>query len=626
LWNLDTNENTWSGELWELYGPDPQIGPATFDLWASSIIPEDRERTIKAAKEFSRRHEEVNIEYRVRHQDGSVHWLMSRGNPVADDDGRVTHYIGTIIEITNSKIIEQKLLDNRDRLDFVLEKSGMGWWELDLDDMSVIRSPGHDLIYGYTAMLPEWTFDTFLSHILHEDRDMVLRQFKANLEEQREGNIEFRIRRADGEIRWLWASAVFRPDQKGELTRFSGIIQDITNRKLREEELERMQAELQHTQKMSVIGQLAGGIVHDFNNMLAVILGNAELLQAQVQEGHPFAESLRDIMNAAQRSADLTRQLLTFACKQRADPELIDVNKSLLALKPMLDQLSGTRVTVEFRPGDVDARVLMDPVQFDQVISNLCVNAVDAIAAEGSITLATFVEHVTGADIARGHTCALPGTYVRVSLADDGEGIDSEDIPHIFEPFYTTKPVGKGTGLGLSIVYGIVRQAGGDINCSSSKHDGTVFTIYLPVSDLDCQLKETSARQRPAGYGEGTVLLVEDQGEILALLKTILEKEGYKVLTATDGNEALETVRIYRQRIDLLLTDVMLPKMNGAELYRRIVQERPVMKVLFMSGYSGTAAGAAAPDLNGNSFLQKPFSVKQFISSVYAVMHPSEKP
>jgi len=617
-WNLDTGENIWSDEIWELYGLEFRSEEPSFELWLSTIIPEDRQRVIQTVSDASERREELNVEYRVRGLDGALHWLMSRGKPFRDEHGRVTHYIGTIIDVTQRREIEEELSSSRQKLDYALEKSGIAWWELDLKNKTVKRSAGHDRIYGYSSMLPEWTFETFLSHIYEEDRAAVMESFQHTMERREEGNIEFRILGADGELRWLCAEAMFRKDGKSGGDLFSGIIQDITERKLKEELREQMQSELQQAQKMGIIGQLAGGIAHDFNNMLTVILGNTELLRSQIDDTHPFADSLRDIYNSASRSAELTRQLLTFARKQQVEPVVLDVTKTLAAMKPMLSRLVGSEISLNIDVAADNACILIDPSQFDQIISNLCINARDALDGKGTIDITTVVEHVGKHGSSKENDCTVPGNYLVISFADNGIGIGREELPHIFEPFYTTKSVGKGTGLGLSIVYGIVKQAQGCISCRSEPGNGTVFRIYLPLASEagNDAGRHGAVAESLAGY-RATILLVEDQQDILGLLKGILSKAGYTVLAASDGEEAMAMVDNFSGKIDLLVTDIVMPKMNGTELYHQLRRTRPSLKVLFMSGY---ASGTIDVFEAGATFIQKPFAIKKLLSTMIKLL------
>ncbi|MBM9537905.1 hybrid sensor histidine kinase/response regulator [Desulfobulbus alkaliphilus] len=399
-----------------------------------------------------------------------------------------------------------------------------------------------------------------------------------------------------------------------------GIGIDITERKQAEAEREKLLEQFRQAQKMESIGLLAGGIAHDFNNMLGVILGYSEMALEQVPDGHPIYKAVHKIQEAAQRSADLTRQLLAFARKQPIAPRVIDLNETVAGMHSMLHRLIGEDIALIWLPVGNLCPVKIDPAQIDQILANLCVNARDAIEGPGKVTIETGMASFDEAWCAV-HTGAAPGEYVLLMVRDSGRGMDQETISHLFEPFFTTKEQGQGTGLGLASVYGAVTQNNGFITVDSEPGQGTIFTIYLP------RYTETRAEPLPqqvpvevAARGHETILLVEDEPATLDMTSIMLERQGYTVLAAGSPKEAIRLAGEYSGRIDLLVTDVVMPGMNGRALTENLLTRRPDIKCLFMSGYTADIIahhGVLDQDIR---FIQKPFSLKELGTKLREVM------
>lgn len=381
-------------------------------------------------------------------------------------------------------------------------------------------------------------------------------------------------------------------------------------------ELQTKVIELQQAQKMESMGQLAGGVAHDFNNMLGVILGHAEMAMDQMNPNEPLYNDLKEIRRAAERSADITRQLLAFARRQAVVPKVLDLNDTVQGILKMLQRLIGEDINLVWLPGDDLWQVKIDPSQIDQILANLCINARDAIAGVGEITVET--ENTRFDSPSRENLSGiLSGDYIRISMRDSGCGMDTETRNRIFEPFFTTKEIGKGTGLGLSTVYGIVKQNNGFINTSSEPGQGTTFTIYLPrcASKVEQPQPEEIPDHGVTG-GHETILLVEDEATILKMTTTMLHRLGYAVLPALTPHEALRLAGEFTEVIHLLVTDVIMPEMNGRELAKQLLTTKPDMKCLFMSGYSAKViASHGVPD-EAVAFIQKPFSYKDLAFKV----------
>jgi len=405
---------------------------------------------------------------------------------------------------------------------------------------------------------------------------------------------------------------------KGKMVR-TVEFRDITEQKRAEAEREKLQAQLIQAQKMESVGRLAGGVAHDFNNMLSVILGHAEIALEKKNPDDPLHEDLMEIIAAAQRSANLTRQLLTFARKQTIAPKIIDLNETVDGMLKMLRRLIGEDIDLLWNPGRNLGSVKVDPSQIDQLLANLCVNARDAIKDIGKITIETGSVAFDEAYCAD-HPGFSPGEYVLLAVSDNGCGMDPETIGHLFEPFFTTKELGKGTGLGLASVYGMVKQNHGFINVYSEPGQGTIFNIFLPRHAAKAALVPEKDQDPPVEGGFETILLVEDEPAILKMTAKMLEKLGYTVIRTETPGEAIRLAHEYNGRIDMLMTDVVMPEMNGRDLAGNLLSIYPGIKRLFMSGYTANVIAHHGVLDKGVHFIQKPFSRKDLAAKVREAM------
>ncbi len=427
------------------------------------------------------------------------------------------------------------------------------------------------------------------------------------------------LQQADGTRLWIDTSKAPLRGESGQALGVLGVYEDITERKRGEEEREQLRDQLLQAQKMESVGRLAGGVAHDFNNMLQAILGNVELALEENGPNSPAHESLKEIQKCAQHSADLTRQLLAFARKQVVTPKILDLNETIESMLKMLKRLIGEDIGLLWKPADRLESVLMDPAQIDQTLANLCVNARDAIGHHnGKVTIETGMADFDEEYCAL-HSGFSAGRYVRLSVSDDGCGMDEQTRANIFEPFFTTKNVGEGTGLGLATVYGVVKQNGGFINVYSEPGQGTTFHIYLPsLADVPVRVGERKDVKAPRG--SETVLLVEDEPAILRMTVMMLERQGYTVLAASTPGEAMRLAEKSPNQVNLLITDVVMPEMNGRDLARSLMALYPNLKSLFMSGYTADVIahhGMLDPDIH---FIQKPFSVKGLAAKLREVL------
>lgn len=418
------------------------------------------------------------------------------------------------------------------------------------------------------------------------DRGRVTREWADSLRQGSDFIQQFRIRTAGGETRLVELRCWRALAHDGGFDGYIGTLENITERK-------RCEAEALQARRMESVGRLAGGLVHDFANLLTLISGYSEILLGRMRQSDPLRGQIEEIRSAANRGAGLTSQLLAFSRRQGIEPSILDLNESVAELEKMLCRMIGEHIELKTVLCSGLGKVKANAGQIEQVIMNLVLNARDAMARGGTITIRTAnVDH--------------PKPRVMLSITDTGHGIDSQTMAHIFEPFFTTKEHGKGTGLGLSTVDAIVKQCGGEIRVTSEPCKGATFTIFFPLAGSEAEERRPDLARGLPSVGTETILLVEDESGVRKLLHYVLVKKGYKVLEASDGNEALKLYREHGGKIDLLLTDVVMPRMSGRELAERLLMLQPDLKILYMSGYTTDVlirSGALRP---GITFLQKP--------------------
>jgi two-component system cell cycle sensor histidine kinase/response regulator CckA len=448
------------------------------------------------------------------------------------------------------------------------------------------------------------------SMIHPEDRRRVREAYAACVQGRGENQIAYRVVAGDGRTLHVSDVVHVERDEMGAAQRLLGVTVDTTGRRTLEEQL-------RQSQKMDALGRLAGGVAHDFNNLLTAILGYSTLMTRELTDGHPSRERAEGIVTAATRASSLTKQLLTLSRSQVIEVQVVDLNKIVSDMEKMLRRLIGEDIEISTSYDQSLARVKADIGQMEQILLNLAVNARDAMPAGGKLTIETTNVHLDE-EYARRHVDVTPGPYVLLAVSDTGSGMDVNTQSHIFEPFFTTKEVGKGTGLGLATVYGIVKQGGGLISVYSEVGRGSTFRIYLPpVGDPAPRAKPPRGPSELA-RGSERILLVEDEAIVRDLTSKVLTSCGYTVIEAAEPNEALALIE--DTVIDLLLTDIVMPRMSGPELAALLASRRPETKVLFMSGYAGShvAHGGGVP--SGSPFLSKPFTPDALAQKVREVL------
>lgn len=624
-WALDLRDGKVQHTLQHdrIFGYDRHVADWNYELFRNHIVADDRAHVDRLFNEMLDGRNGWEVEFRICRTDGEVRWIWDVGGVIRDTSGKAVRLLGVIQDITERKIAELERRDFQAKMDYALENSHVSFWTLDLEQKTVQRTTAHDRIFGYESNLPQWTVEKFFSHIHPDDMDMMTRAYDGALADRKDFRLECRIIRTDGSTAWISLVGTFTFDNRSDDRRHvMGIIQDITERKEAELAREHLQEQLQQFQKMDMVGQLAGGIAHDFNNVLTAILGNAEVVLRKIDRHHPFYENLDSICHAVHRSSEMVRQLLAFARKQVWSPQEIELDVELCNLGGMLSKLIRENIELRWELNSDHAMVRIDPSHLVQIITNLCVNSRDAITGEGVITIRTDVVSPDEFDGAIATSYPNARKLVRIVVSDTGCGIDPQVLPHIFEPFYTTKDVGKGTGLGLSVVYGIVKQNGGFIDCLSEPDKGTAFRLLFPMLVTSTEKAEIIGNEAAPSRYRDIVLLVENEPDILKIMCSILEEQGIRVLAAENAEEAFDLLHQHADGITLVISDVLLPGINGLQMSRLLQQEKPDLKFVFMSAYSSESIDQAGMLKAGVNFLSKPFTLSEFLGVVMPLLSP----
>lgn len=525
----------------------------------------------------------------------------------------VSHALDTMEQERLRQRAEEEVRTSRQRLELVLDASDEGYWDWNLLTGEAIQSPRYETMLGYEPGELATGYQGWRKLLHEEDLAYTEEAFRAFLASGTDTfTREYRMRCKSGSYIWVLSRGkIVTRDDGGKAVRMVGTNTDITERRT-------LQEQFLQAQKMESVGRLAGGVAHDFNNLLTVINGYSALLLARSGAQSQHAKQLEEILRAGERAADLTQQLLALSRKQKIDPQLVKINSAVTDSRKMLSRLIGEDIAFEtalLAPRD---EVMTDPGQIHQVLMNLVVNARDAMPNGGRLTVSTETVEVRPEDHP-GNEDAATGPYLLLRVADTGTGMDRETQRHIFDPFFTTKEAGKGTGLGLSTVYGIVRQNGGFIKVSSELGSGTRFDVYLPLAGADALAPSGTATSVSTG-GSETILLVEDQTNVRRLVADLLKSYGYSVIEAANADEALAIAETLAEPIHLLLTDVIMPGVNGKVLAERLKLLRPAAKVLYMSGFTDEKVGLTSVLAPSVTYLRKPFTPEMLAERVRQVL------
>jgi PAS domain S-box-containing protein len=552
-----------------------------------------------------------DMEFEISGLKGRKVWMSTTAVPFRDETGAIVAALCITRNITELKRSEEALRTSEDRFTGIAESLADWIWEVDAAGRFTFSSESSARILGYTA-------DEICGKTVYELIDPldVDRIKELLIEHAREKtpikNLEhWNITRSGTRV-CLLSNGVPILDQHGELIGYRGVDSDVTEQRM----LERQATQ---QQKLESIGLLAGGIAHDFNNLLVPIFGYAEMINLLHAADEKTTSYSSTILKAAEKARDLVKRLLSFSKKQSLKVETQDLNEVITSFMMILQRTIRESIDIKLQLSPEPCMVLADRAQIEQVLLNLAVNAQDAIDRTGSITIET--GHLTfDHEYCLLHPGTVPGRYVMIAFTDTGSGIEEATLPYIFDPFFTTKPTGHGTGLGLSTIFGVVKQHEGSIDVDSKKGVGTTFTLFFPERNGEEEQQQQHAIPEGLDKRIGTILVVEDNPMVLNMVKEILENAGHRVITADEPSKALEIVKSIKETINLLVSDVVMPQMNGPELYDRITELQPELKVLFMSGYAGVVSAHKGHLREESNFISKPFSMEAFLRKVSDAM------
>jgi len=548
-----------------------------------------------------------------RRKDGSTFPVEVRLGCYEQNGERL--FLGLVRDTSERERSEELVREASRRLELATSSGGLGVWDLDVAANTLVWNSRMFELYGISPDDFDGSRGTWSASLHPADRERVLAAGEAALNGSGEFDIEFRAVSPEGKVKTIKANAIVVRDEQGRALRMIGLNRDITSQRS-------LEAQLLQAQKMEAVGRLAGGVAHDFNNSLTVILGYAELSKLVQINGETFHEYLDQIIRAAEQSRDITKQLLAFSRNEIISPRQVDLNQLIRQAEKSLARLIGEDVCLRLTAPDGIWPVLIDPAQMNQIIMNLAVNARDAMPLGGTLGIETRNLRIDET-YCLANPEASPGEYVQMSFSDTGVGMDREVLGHVFEPFYTTKGIGKGTGLGLATVYGIVSQNEGFLKVYSEPGKGSVFALFFPRMVRESAAPAEAGRSVAAG--EGAVLLVEDEVNVRQMARLMLESAGYSVLAASSPSEALELSRRPELPIDVLLTDVIMPEMNGVQLSAAVRELRPGIGIVYMSGYPSDMIARHGLLQRGVIFIQKPFDSNGLHEKVQEAIRSSRK-
>lgn len=565
------------------------------------------------------------LQKRYFRKGGEIVWISLTVSLVRKPDGEPGYFISVVEDISERVRAAAELEQQRQLLEEAQALSHIGSVDADLTSGQVHWSAEARRIFGIGADEPDPDIEAGLARLHSADLERV----RAQVERARAGRdipeIDFRVRRPDGEVRSVLGRGALRAGDDGHLSVVCSL-QDVTEQRRAADERARLEAQLLAAQKLEAVGRLAGGIAHDFNNIVSAVLGYSDLAMAGLRSEDPLRRDIEQVHKAGERAAALTRQLLAFSRRQVLDPRVLDPNQVAADLERMLGRLIGEDVTLRLELDPKVGYVRVDRGQLEQVLMNLAVNARDAMPSGGELLISTAAVDSGGTSLAADPELTS-GPWARLSVRDSGEGMSPEVLARLFEPFFTTKETGGGTGLGLSTVYGIVRQSGGHVRVESQPGQGSRFDVYLPrLGEADRVASVRPPAPGPAA-GSETILLVEDEEAVRGLAARMLQRSGFRVLSAARGGEALLICEKHPGPIHLLLSDVVMPEVGGRELAERVTQLRPGVRVLFMSGYPDDDVARRGVGGQFAAVVAKPFDVATLTRAVRALLdEPAGQP
>ena len=622
-WDAATDRLEWFGDVDAALGFDPGEISRTIAGWFDLIHPDDRAVLEASIERHRTSTEPISEEYRIRRKDGEWRYWIDRGTPVLNADGSPTKWIGACIDITDRKHAEEALRQREEFLHDILEATCEGIVVVDNDlEILHVNSTFVAMWRVRPDLLETKDGNKVLAQSLDQLEDPEAFQAKVKCLTGTDSVASDTLRFEDGRVLdYVSVPLIQNGETVGRITSF----RDVTQRERAEKELCKKQEELRRSQKLEAVGQLAGGVAHEFNNLLQAIRGYTEYAQEGLSPEEERYQDLEEVCKATDRAAALTRQLLGFGRRQMLERKNVDTNEVVSDLTKMIRPVIGEHIKQENRLAEDAGIVHADPGELQQALLNLCLNARDAMPSGGTLLLKTEKVVFTG-QVAASRDTILPGTYVVLSVTDTGCGMTPEVRERVFEPFFTTKEVGKGAGLGLATVYGIVKQHGGTIHVYTESGQGTSFKIFLPAVDAVPDTGKTVCAVAAAAGGSETILVAEDEPVVRNLMVRMLKQAGYRVLAACDGHDALRVFKENRGEISLLLLDAVMPGLSGHAVYRRIREEAPEVKAIFCTGYDPETAQSSHIAQENLRLIQKPIDSAGLLLAVRETLDANHAP
>lgn len=611
-WNIVSGDLYWSDEIYPIFGLSQTEFGATYEAFLDCVHPDDRglvERSVTAAMEGR---ESYDIDHRVVHPDGRVITVNEQGRVLIGPDGEPHRMLGTVMDISARREAERTLSESEAQFRRLCESAYNGMMIVNPAGEIIMVNRSAEHLFQYSeAELAGKTVECLVPVGLRQAHKRHRDSFRACPLTRRMGErASLAGLRSDGtKVEVEISLTVLGTGPESDVL---VEVQDVSDRKA-------LESQLRQSQRLESLGRLAGGVAHDLNNVLTVIMGFSEVSLSDLEEGHRCRGDIREILNASEHAKSLIAQLLAFTRQQVLQPKVLNINTAIADMLRLLKRLLRENIRLETELQEDLGNVCVDPNQLEQILINLAVNASDAMPEGGCLTIATGAVAFTDGNVPAG-TDIAPGPYVYFSLQDNGAGMDHTAKAHLFEPFFTTKGLGKGTGLGLSTVYGIVKQSQGQVEVQSEEGEGTTFTIYLPQTDEALSPAIGMGRCECMRRGEGVVLLIEDDATIRLLVLRVLGDAGYTVHAAKDGKEAIEKLEELKT-IDLVISDVVLPDARGYELMQSVWGERAHLPALFISGYDGGEFQSMEAAGGRVDFLSKPFTISALLDSVSNILH-----
>jgi PAS domain S-box-containing protein len=615
-WNVASGEIVWSEETFRIFQCDRTTKP-TLELIRQRTHPQDRALVQQTMERASQDGKDIDFEHRLLMPDDSVKYLHAVSHPVFNPAGDLVEYVGTVMDVTEHKRVAEVLRRSKNRFQAMVEKNAEGILLILPEKRIVYASPAVERVLGYTA--EQLTMQSLIEHIHLDYRQHATDSWNRLLQDpEYVAAAETMLQHKDGSWRWIESTArnlLREPSVQAVVVNF----RDITERKRAQAERERLEQRLRQAAKMEAVGRLAGGIAHDFNNVLAGVFAYGEMLVEETSAGSPLKRYAQNVLIAATRGRGLVEQILAYSHSQRGKRAPVDIARVFAETLELLRGSLPTDIRLEASVPQRPLVVIGDATQLHQVVMNLCSNAIQAMSGGGTLRVALETTDVS-AERALSHGTLAPGRYVRLTVEDNGSGMDEATLSRIFEPFFTTKEIGQGTGLGLALVYAIVTDSGGAIDVKSAPKQGSTFTIYGPLAEVALGAADDTAAAPPRGNGE-RVLLVDDEASLLAATAEVLMRLGYEPVSFSDGQAALAAFEAAPGRFDVVVADEVMPGLTGTGLASVLHRRRADLPIVLVSGYSGPILTQQALAAGVSELLTKPLQSRQIATTLARVLH-----